>query len=493
MGTVILTAATIAIVIPASLWTGSLATIFTRYENIEIKNAYVVNSGGYYVVNIEYVNTGSSPTSIDSVLLNGVPYSSYTPHITLAKNLGTLPLICKTGASKSGKIIIPPSAADPSGNILTDGVTLVVTLHTTGGKDYSTLVVLGVVSVDSMTQKGSDDQGSKQMKIINGSITGPQYELGIYSVDWDWQTIPDEAMWVIAARVDWPKPRPDIKVILDWWSLHPPWEGPDGVNYIRTAADLNYLEAQLKSVNTNYYWGIIFIEEEHYRIHINFNDDVNTTWFGERMLGYPLYLAEVPSATRDQWLDEMFLRMVRGFYNYFHPMTNVGIGVPDSAITPTWRAIQYYYGNPAFAFIQENYDFILAYAYTLNLDDYKANSAIYYAQLDQYFPNQKKFWILTRIWSDWPPEKQAAWQEEAIALEIKSSLDRQMVVMEAIQGSPPFTPQWQLILKGRQLYESGAPYYEEYVEGENLLTGQIGRTYGWVNIELGEKKLSPHF
>lgn len=111
----------------------------------------------FLLVNIQYVNTGSSPTSIDSVLLNGVPYSSYMPHATLDKDFGTLPSICETGASKSGAIIISPGAADPSGNRLTDGITLVVTLHTTGGKDYSASVaLLGGGSVSSTVKESSN-------------------------------------------------------------------------------------------------------------------------------------------------------------------------------------------------------------------------------------------------------------------------------------------------------------------------------------------------
>jgi len=155
MGTVILTAATIAIVIPASLWTGSLYDVFTRYENIEIKNTYVVNSGGNYVVTIEYVNTGSSSASIDAIDINGISYSSYIPSIVLTGDLSTLPSPCETGELKTGIIIIKEGATDPSGNKLSAGVILVLTLHTTNSKKFHSTVSLQDISGLSSTVQGN--------------------------------------------------------------------------------------------------------------------------------------------------------------------------------------------------------------------------------------------------------------------------------------------------------------------------------------------------
>jgi len=71
-------------------------------------------------------------------------------------------------------------------------------------------------------------------------------------------------------------------------------------------------------------------------------------------------------------------------------------------------------------------------------------------------------------------------------LEMKNCLDRGIVVTHyAMYLSPEtwtFQQIWVLMLKAIELYDSGAPYFEEYVYGENLLTGYVGNTYGWVYV-----------
>jgi hypothetical protein len=142
MATIIITAVTLAVLIPASLWSGGLTAAFTRHERIEVKHAYVVSRGGKYVVNLEYVNTGSSSASIDTIMINDVPYSKFTPAVSLGGSLNSTELICETGETKSGSITISPGAMDPNGNELSAGGTLSITLHTSGGTSTSTVVVI---------------------------------------------------------------------------------------------------------------------------------------------------------------------------------------------------------------------------------------------------------------------------------------------------------------------------------------------------------------
>ena len=136
-----------------------------------------------------------------------------------------------------------------------------------------------------------------------------------------------------------------IPVVLNWFEVHYP-DDP-----FTSETELKIVEEWLKTIPTENFWGIIFIREEIYRTHISFNDNLNTTWFGEALLGYPLYLVGNSSATEDDWKSEMYLRMIRGFHNYFSPLTKVGITMGDR-ILPGFK--DEYYGESAIAFIQEH-------------------------------------------------------------------------------------------------------------------------------------------
>ena len=300
-------------------------------------------------------------------------------------------------------------------------------------------------------------------------MVSPGYELGIWGARSGY-TIPDEASWVIASLPDYEKPRQNISVILCWYSLHPPF---NPYNPFETESEINEVEEALRSVPLENFWGMLFINEEHYRSHIGFYDDVNTTWFGERLLGYPLYLEENPSATTDEWKDEMFLRMIRGFYNYFHVKgIKVGITANSGSTVPNYRnqswikGIPAAFGEPAMAFIRQHYDFVFLYTYSRNLEDFYWTKQ-YFSIIDNLWQKQKKFWILTQIW----PDNEAVWEKETIALEIKNCLDRNIVVTSYHNTNPPFEETWPLIKRAIELYNSEAPYFEEYVYGKNLLTG----------------------
>lgn len=141
IATVIIVAVTIAIAIAVAYWMGGLATIFTRFEKIEVKSAFVVKKNSQYNISIRYINTGASATSIDLITINGVPTASYTTPLTLGGAFVT-DITCPTGVTREGWITFIDGARDPSNNILTSGVTAIIGLHTTGGKDYYTSVTL---------------------------------------------------------------------------------------------------------------------------------------------------------------------------------------------------------------------------------------------------------------------------------------------------------------------------------------------------------------
>jgi hypothetical protein len=75
-------------------------------------------------------------------------------------SLAILPSSCETGALKSGTVTFQVGTMDPSGNILKPGITLTITLHTTGGKNYNASVVLPEEYIEIknayVTKSGSD-------------------------------------------------------------------------------------------------------------------------------------------------------------------------------------------------------------------------------------------------------------------------------------------------------------------------------------------------
>lgn len=117
---------------------------FPRLEMVEIRSSYVMENETDYVVIINYINTGTVVTSIDSILLNDVPYNDivWDGDIMLVNDFYPLPSLCEIGRMKSGMIVFAQDIQDLSGNRLGSGVTLTITLHTTGGISYKTSVVL---------------------------------------------------------------------------------------------------------------------------------------------------------------------------------------------------------------------------------------------------------------------------------------------------------------------------------------------------------------
>ena len=117
---------------------------YPKVEKVEIRGSYVVENGTDYVVTINLVNTGTVATSIDSIYLNDVPYDDvgWSEGIELGGNFHPIPSLCEIGVIKTGIIIFTQDIQDLSGNRLSSGVTLIITLHTTGGIGYKISVLL---------------------------------------------------------------------------------------------------------------------------------------------------------------------------------------------------------------------------------------------------------------------------------------------------------------------------------------------------------------
>ena len=139
--TVIIVAVGITIAIAVALWMTGLVGAFMGYEKVEIRSAYATSTETGWTVNISYVNTGSSPAKIDNVFVNSIPYDQWSDKISCDPNVQTSPASAEVGVVHSIKLTIPSGAK--AGDItLVSGVTITVKLHSTGGKEYFTSVVL---------------------------------------------------------------------------------------------------------------------------------------------------------------------------------------------------------------------------------------------------------------------------------------------------------------------------------------------------------------
>jgi hypothetical protein len=117
---VILVAVAIVIAIAVAFWASGLVGIFTRFEKLEILSAYQHPTEHDNIV-VKVKNTGTSPTSIIQVVINGV-------------NVGAPEGQCMIDVGREVDIIIETSG-------LMAGVTYEVMLRTSGGKQYPTAVL----------------------------------------------------------------------------------------------------------------------------------------------------------------------------------------------------------------------------------------------------------------------------------------------------------------------------------------------------------------
>ena len=354
------------------------------------------------------------------------------------------------------------------------------------------IVILVIPHNNSPNHTNNNSTNNNSTNIDNNSTmtnnTIPGY--GVFYVDDDFQ--PDnDTSWVFARKPDYVTSRKDVKVILNWYSMHIPWgdgAGGGSANEIVTAEELNYIENQLRTIPTQNFWGTLwFGSEEHRLTHFdNFNDDVNTTWFNERILGYPLYLKEAPRATREVWADEMMLRLMRGACDYWHSKgLKVGVMMGGGTLVDTFRDLDYYggpsatWGMPAYNYWRNNFDFCVMYPFTCNLEYYNTWTVQYWDVVERDLTKQIKFLIPPQSWH-WngldAQDPRWVFEEAAVALELHWAFEHGYIVT-------PYEENTQIVKAAIKLYTQNMPFYYYYVEGKNLLTNFTGPTYGWVKIE----------
>jgi flagellin-like protein len=139
IATIIIVAITITMSIAVAYWLLGLGGSFTRFEKVEFTSAFVTGDGvaSNYTINLNLKNTGSAAATVDeeTILYNGKPanvtsgagtiVTAFTPSVTM-----------DPGETAAGTLTLP------RGTTYTSGMTVEVTLHTTGGKDYPKAIIL---------------------------------------------------------------------------------------------------------------------------------------------------------------------------------------------------------------------------------------------------------------------------------------------------------------------------------------------------------------
>ncbi|RLF17251.1 MAG: DUF4352 domain-containing protein, partial [Thermoprotei archaeon] len=147
----------ITVAIAVAYWMGGIAGLYTRFEQLEITEAYATKQDSYWEVVLKVTNKGSSPATIDGIYINGVPFSSYKKGTTTASvswdptyentdvtkavtDLGT-GITINPGESEYIVIYIPVEASS-GGITLKSGVSIEIKLHTAAGKEYPRMLTL---------------------------------------------------------------------------------------------------------------------------------------------------------------------------------------------------------------------------------------------------------------------------------------------------------------------------------------------------------------
>lgn len=140
IATVIIVAVTIAVAIAVAFWMTGIVGLFTATERLEITSAFVQSTQSGWTITMTVKNTGTTPTSIDYIVVNGVNLEDPAcGGVTLSA--GTLPLAINPGTDANLAIDIA-SGGTCGATTFSAGVSIELKLHSTGGKEYPKLLVL---------------------------------------------------------------------------------------------------------------------------------------------------------------------------------------------------------------------------------------------------------------------------------------------------------------------------------------------------------------
>lgn len=141
IATIIIVAIAIVMSIAVAYWMLGLGASFTKYEKVEFTNAWVTGTGTAldpFIVHMNLKNTGSAAATIDptATMYNGKPDTAYGGGaFTFTFTTGTASM--QPGATAVATITLPGASTS-----FVSGMTLEVTIHTTGGNNYPKVVTL---------------------------------------------------------------------------------------------------------------------------------------------------------------------------------------------------------------------------------------------------------------------------------------------------------------------------------------------------------------
>jgi flagellin-like protein len=138
IATIIIVAVTIAVAIAVAFWMGGLTGIFTRFEKLEITSAYADTTNGGWNINLTVKNTGTTTATIDNILINGKPYTTYGNTVTVEVNNTNLSSSVSIKAGESVPVVVKLS----SNKEFSSGMSVEVRIHTAAGQEYPRTVVL---------------------------------------------------------------------------------------------------------------------------------------------------------------------------------------------------------------------------------------------------------------------------------------------------------------------------------------------------------------
>lgn len=159
ISTIIIVAIAIAVAIAVAYWMVGITAAFTRFERLEVTQAYATTVTGGYNITMTVKNTGSAPASVDVIIINGRMCdvtklngtTTQTSTISLGNETYTLKfwgdILIETrrtlspGDSITFVIECVPAALQYKGPFV-PGVNLDCSIHTASGKEYPKVVPL---------------------------------------------------------------------------------------------------------------------------------------------------------------------------------------------------------------------------------------------------------------------------------------------------------------------------------------------------------------
>jgi FlaG/FlaF family flagellin (archaellin) len=137
IATIIIVAIAITMSIAVAYWLLGLGGSFTKFEKVEFSTGYAESDVGNFTLTLNLKNTGSATATIqaDQILYNGKPGSAYSGHVPICN---ATKIVMNPGESNCTIIKLDVLAGTP----WISGMTVEVTLHTTGGKDYPKALIL---------------------------------------------------------------------------------------------------------------------------------------------------------------------------------------------------------------------------------------------------------------------------------------------------------------------------------------------------------------